>query len=335
MKISRILTIMILIIVISGTSFAAGNYPQPAIYTRADWNARAPQCTFSDEATINRAIVHHTEATTDYETTAWTYTASRIRAHQNYHMDTLGWCDIGYHFLVDKLGNGAEGRERSLNGTPRGAHDGVNNLSMGFSCMGCFGYRSGQDQPTEPMIEKLCDMIAWKFPDPFTGYGSGPYGSKSDVGFIAAHRDVVSTSCPGDILYNDFIPPIWNGGEIRNRVYTKIISGAGPTPTPSPIPTPTPYVAPPDAPSNLSATAVSSTQINLTWSDNSSNETNFVIERKTSTTAYSVIATLGANITSYSNTGLKKNTTYTYRVKATNAGGSSGYSNEASAKTLK
>ncbi len=336
MKITRrdrlnvILTLISLFIILS-SSYSAGNYPQPAIYTREDWVAREPQCVFSDESTIDRAIIHHTEAPTDYDTDSWAYTAARIRAHQSYHMDSLGWCDIGYHFLVDKLGNGAEGRDRSLEGTPRGAHDGVNNLSMGFSCMGSFGYRNQQDQPTEPMIDKLCKMIAWKFPDPFTGYGSGPYGSKTDVGFLAAHRDVVSTSCPGDILYNDYIPTTWNDGVIRNRVNALINGGSSPTPTPGPSPTPAQI---PDAPTNLAATAVSSTQINLAWQDNSNDENNFVVERGSSSTGpFSVIATLGANITSYSNTGLKKNTTYYYRVKAVNSGGSSAYSNVASAKT--
>lgn len=92
---------------------------------------------------------------------------------------------------------------------------------------------------------------------------------------------------------------------------------------------------PPAAPSNLTATAVSTSQINLAWTDNSSDEANFVVERKKGTGSYSVIVTLPANTTSYQNTGLTKNTTYTYRVKATNAYGSSAYSNEASAKTLR
>lgn len=92
---------------------------------------------------------------------------------------------------------------------------------------------------------------------------------------------------------------------------------------------------PPAAPSGLIATVISGTQINLAWVDNSSDESNFVLERKTGTGAYGVIATLPANTTSYQDTGLAKATTYTYRVKATNAYGSSAYSNEASAKTLR
>ncbi len=91
---------------------------------------------------------------------------------------------------------------------------------------------------------------------------------------------------------------------------------------------------PPNAPSNLVATPISSSQINLTWQDNSSDETGFKIERKTGTGSYSQIATVGAGVTSYSNTLLSANTTYYYRVRAYNAAGNSDYSNEASATTL-
>ena len=93
----------------------------------------------------------------------------------------------------------------------------------------------------------------------------------------------------------------------------------------------------PSAPTNLAAAAVSKSQINLTWTDNASNETGFYIERcKGSTcTNFVRIATLGADVTSYANTGLAKNTTYRYRVQAFNASGTSAYSNIASATTLR
>ncbi len=90
----------------------------------------------------------------------------------------------------------------------------------------------------------------------------------------------------------------------------------------------------PAAPSNLTATAVSSSQINLAWTDNSSNETGFKIERKAgSGGTWSQIATVGAGVTSYQNTGLSASTTYYYRVRATNSAGDSAYSNEANATT--
>jgi hypothetical protein len=90
----------------------------------------------------------------------------------------------------------------------------------------------------------------------------------------------------------------------------------------------------PNAPSNLVATTISSSRIDLTWQDNSSGETGFRIERKTASGSYSQIATVRAGVTSYSNNGLAASTTYYYRVRAYNAAGNSGYSNEASATTL-
>ena len=91
----------------------------------------------------------------------------------------------------------------------------------------------------------------------------------------------------------------------------------------------------PAAPTNLAATAVSKSQINLTWTDNATNETGFRIERcKGSTcTNFAQIAAVGANVTSYSNTKLNANTTYRYRVYAYNASGNSGYSNIVAATT--
>jgi hypothetical protein len=87
-------------------------------------------------------------------------------------------------------------------------------------------------------------------------------------------------------------------------------------------------VEPPAAPTNLSATAMSSSQIDLSWTDNANNETVFKIERDSVQ-----IDTVGANVSSYSDTGLDPLTTYTYRVRAYNSAGNSGYSNSASATT--
>ncbi len=90
----------------------------------------------------------------------------------------------------------------------------------------------------------------------------------------------------------------------------------------------------PAAPTNLAATAASGSRIDLAWTDMSDNETGFRIDRKSGTDAFSQIATVGANVNIYSDTGLTPLTAYTYRVGAFNSAGVSGYSNEASATTL-
>jgi titin len=88
---------------------------------------------------------------------------------------------------------------------------------------------------------------------------------------------------------------------------------------------------PPPAPSSLTATVAGSSQINLTWLDNSDDEDGFKIESKSETGAYAEIATVGANVSNYSHLGLAAEATYFYRIRAFNTGGVSPYSNEASA----
>lgn len=93
---------------------------------------------------------------------------------------------------------------------------------------------------------------------------------------------------------------------------------------------------PPSTPASLTAAANASTPssaIDLRWSDTSSNESNFLVERSTDGFNFSQIASLGTNVTSFTNAGLSASTTYTYRVRASNSGGFSSYSNSASAAT--
>jgi hypothetical protein len=85
------------------------------------------------------------------------------------------------------------------------------------------------------------------------------------------------------------------------------------------------------APSGLSATAGTGVQVTLAWTDSSANESGFRIERRTPPGgAYSVIGTVGPNVTSFvdnADTGLAADANYFYRVESFDAGGGS-YSNE-------
>jgi hypothetical protein len=91
----------------------------------------------------------------------------------------------------------------------------------------------------------------------------------------------------------------------------------------------------PADPSSLTATATSSSQIDLSWTDNATDESAYVVERSLdgSTDWSQLGSALPADSTTYSDTGLSASTTYHYRIKATNAIGDSGYSNTASATT--
>ncbi len=105
-----------------------------------------------------------------------------------------------------------------------------------------------------------------------------------------------------------------------NSSYSNVISAKTP-------------VLPPGAPDNLTAIATSASVITLAWSDNSSDELGFRIERKTGSDNFSVIITVGKDVHSYKNTGLSPSTNYVYRVRAYRGASNSSYSNEAAATT--
>jgi hypothetical protein len=89
------------------------------------------------------------------------------------------------------------------------------------------------------------------------------------------------------------------------------------------------------APTGLSASGVSSSRIELSWSDDSAAESGYSVEQKDgSGGVYSEISTVGAGVTTYNDTALSASSTYYYRVRAYNSTGNSDYSNESSATTL-
>jgi len=90
----------------------------------------------------------------------------------------------------------------------------------------------------------------------------------------------------------------------------------------------------PAAPSNLTATPFSTTEIRLDWNDNSNNENQFRIELRGPGTGFSDIGSVAANSTAVNVTDLDPMTTYDFRVRARNGAGNSAYSNVASATTF-
>ena len=89
----------------------------------------------------------------------------------------------------------------------------------------------------------------------------------------------------------------------------------------------------PDAPTGLTATPASTTQINLAWTDNATDETGYRIYRSTDGVDYSLIDTIAADLEAYSDTTVTGGTTYYYKVAAVNAGGES-LSNADASNTL-
>ena len=90
---------------------------------------------------------------------------------------------------------------------------------------------------------------------------------------------------------------------------------------------------PPSAPTGLAASAVSTSQIDLAWTDTSDDETGFAIERSVGGGDYSLIVSVGADVATHPDKDLAANTTYNYRVAAAKDGVLSDYSNTATATT--
>jgi hypothetical protein len=107
---------------------------------------------------------------------------------------------------------------------------------------------------------------------------------------------------------------------------TAAFSGASLTATYAPLVPPT----------NLTATAASSSEIDLTWTDNATNEDGYRIEQCSGQgcATFTEIAVVGANVTSYQNVGLSAGTSYSYRVRAYSATSTSAYVGPATATTL-
>ena len=157
------------------------------VVSRATWGARATRCT-SRDAGKHRIAVHHTVSPSSNP-------ARQVRAIQAFHMDTRGWCDLGYHFLVGSDGRVYEGRPLHL----RGAHVANQNTgSIGVSFMGCF--HSSQctsfppNRPPEAMVRAAGSLL---------GRLSRMYAIPLDADAVRGHRDFpgASTSCPGDYVY--------------------------------------------------------------------------------------------------------------------------------------
>ncbi len=89
----------------------------------------------------------------------------------------------------------------------------------------------------------------------------------------------------------------------------------------------------PNAPSGLAASGITYSRVDLAWTDNANNESSFVIERSDSTGAYVHVASVGQNVTTYSDTTVIPSTSYSYRIKSSNIVADSSYSNVLSVTT--
>ncbi|MEV5647874.1 N-acetylmuramoyl-L-alanine amidase [Nocardia sp. NPDC052254] len=182
----------------------------PKVISRAQWGAdeslRCEEPTYDDG--LGGITVHHTAGRNDYSKSE---SAGIVRAIYAYHAKTLGWCDIGYNALVDKYGQIFEGRYGGMDRPVEGAHaGGFNENTAGVAMMGDFE----SQPPTDAQLQATGQYVGWRAKtaglDPqgrTTMYSEGtdftPYaeGAAVQLPIVFAHRDVGSTTCPGDAAY--------------------------------------------------------------------------------------------------------------------------------------
>jgi hypothetical protein len=151
------------------------------VVTRSSWGARARNC--GPSHTPRRLTIHHTVTPNDDAMSM----PARMRQIQSFHINSRGWCDIGYHFLVGQDGRVYQGRRENV----LGAHAaGANTDNAGIAFIGTFTDRA----PSDAMMQAAAQIM---------GALGRTYGITLDRAQVKGHRQVgsTSTSCPGDALY--------------------------------------------------------------------------------------------------------------------------------------
>jgi hypothetical protein len=176
--------------------------PKPRIFSRSAWGARPPRTGYSFTVAGHIGI-HHTATVEDFAASTWEECAARVRAIQTYHIDTNGWNDIGYAYVVCKHGHIFQAREDDDDATDvQGAHDGFNKGSTGISAFGYF-HLPVDHQPTEEQLSAILQLTAWiasrRDIDPLGRTLYPAFGAA--VENVYGHREVSATSCPGDNLF--------------------------------------------------------------------------------------------------------------------------------------
>ncbi|MBK7096169.1 MAG: N-acetylmuramoyl-L-alanine amidase [Saprospiraceae bacterium] len=182
--------------------FSDCNCLQPDFVSRSIWggsfglneNIYKPPASYTD---VTHLIVHHSAGTNT--SSNWPGVVASIF---DFHVNTNGWQDIGYNWLIDPNGIIYEGRGGGDN--VRGAHMcGYNNNTMGVCILGTYTSVA----PTQKSIEAIKNLFAWKScKEEIDPVGSGQITSYP--GFmknISGHKDGCSpnyTECPGVVFYS-------------------------------------------------------------------------------------------------------------------------------------
>ncbi|CAG5113668.1 Oidioi.mRNA.OKI2018_I69.chr2.g7758.t1.cds [Oikopleura dioica] len=165
------------------TTYEKGEKWSARFVPRVEWEARSPTGVTNFQLPARHGLIgHHTAGSHCSDKASC---ISNMKGTQNYHMDSLGWSDIGYQFLIGEDGRIYEGRGQWR----QGAHcSNWNSNTIGFSVMGNFSNRL----PNQNALDAVDELIAW--------LERKNYVNKNCYEF-AGHRDKNATVCPGDPLY--------------------------------------------------------------------------------------------------------------------------------------
>lgn len=154
-------------------------------------------------------VVHHSAGTNDYSRDQ---VPAVIRGIWYYHVKTRGWCDVAYNFVVDKYGGVWEGRQGGITKAIVGGH------TFGFNTDTTAAVQLGDYQrtgTTTALDESTRRLIGWKLGlhgvDPASSttvtnrtgstFRGVPNGGQVPIRTVVGHRDLGSTTCPGDSTY--------------------------------------------------------------------------------------------------------------------------------------
>ncbi|XP_065354666.1 peptidoglycan-recognition protein SC2-like [Calliphora vicina] len=154
-----------------------------SIITRSEWRGRTTTVTSHLARGLGYVVIHHSAGA--YCNTTTTCSA-QMRIMQSYHMDSMGWPDIGYNYGIGGDANIYEGCGADVMGTHA---RGWNSKSYGIAFMGNYNNYS----LTAAQIAKAKELIGWLVSQGYVAANYTLYG----------HRQVRATECPGSNLYNE------------------------------------------------------------------------------------------------------------------------------------
>lgn len=166
-----------------------------SLYSREDWGARTPGDMTEQGWNAREVFIHHTD-----DTATWLDSLddqkARMRGYQNFHMNVRGWSDIGYHAVVFPeftTHSGTEIPARIFQGRDRNyvpaAQEGHNRGTLAVAVVGAGDSRMLRNQ--RYAVEVYLNWLKEE---------------GAPLRTLGGHRDVTSTSCPGNGIYTKDLP---------------------------------------------------------------------------------------------------------------------------------